>query len=209
MNKNILIALIIFAGLFFNSCKNSNSGNNQKEVNQEIKTENVETIPGEEKEAIGSDFAKQSVDDELADKIKNYITSKFLTEGDLRAIKEDQRKFQLYKIDLNNDGNKEVFVNFPTTYFCGTGGCTVLLLNSHLEMITRFSPTRTLYVEKTMQNGWSVLLTNSEGNWRKLIYENGTYPSNPTMVDTITEPPSGQAVIMFDEEGHNPKTYNF
>ena len=209
MNKKILMTIVILIGFFFSSCKNNNSENNQIGVSKEIKTKNEASIPVEEKEAIIADFAKQSVDDELADKIKNYITTKFLTEGDLRTITENQRKFQLYKIDLNNDGNKEVFVNFITSYFCGTGGCTILLLNSNLKMINKFTSTRTLFVEKTLQNDWRVLLTKSEGNWKKLIYESGSYPSNPTMVETTNEFPSGHAEIMFDENYSRPKTYNF
>ncbi len=204
MSKYILITIVILIGSFFSSCKN-----NQKKVSKEIKTEKEESIPMEEKEAIIADYAKQSIDDELADKIKNYIITKFLTEGDLRAITENQRKFQLYKIDLNNDGNIEVFVNFMTSYFCGTGGCTILLLNSNLEMINKFTSIRTLYVEQTLQNDWRVLLTKPDGNWRKLIYENGAYPSNPSMVETTNEFPSGHAEIMFDEDYSKQKTYNF
>ncbi|MGV8962078.1 MAG: hypothetical protein ACOH2V_01705 [Candidatus Saccharimonadaceae bacterium] len=201
MNKSILITFAIIAGLFFSSCKKSSSVNNQKEEKKEIKIKNEEPIV--------SDYAKQSVDDELADRVKNYITTKFLTEGDLRAISEDQRKFQLYKIDLNNDGKEEIFVNFITSYFCGSGGCTVLLLDNHLELVTRFSPTQTLYVDKTVENGWKVLLTYTEGKLRKLVYENGTYPSNPTMVEAINERPIEEAIKIFEEDFSKQKTYRF
>lgn len=205
MKKYILLLFVISTGLFFNSCKNDSSKNSKTEVHSEDGEKNSEYG----KVAELSDFAQQSVDDELAEKVKNYLITEFLTDGDLRAIKEDQRKFQLYKIDLNNDGNDEVFVNFMNSYFCGTGGCTVLLLDSDLELITRLSPTRTLYVEKILENGWSVLFTETEGNWKKLIYKNGTYPSNPTMVETTNELPSDQAQIMFDEESSKLKTYTF
>lgn len=203
MNNRILIAFAILSVLVFNSCKNNNSEKNQS---KEIKIESEGTIPVGTK---SDDYAKKVVDDELANKIKHYITDKFLTEGDIRAITEEQRKFQLYAIDLNNDGNEEVFVKFLTPYFCGTGGCTVLLLNSNLELITRFSPTQTLYVEKRTENSWSVLLTQAEGSWRKLIYENVTYPSNPTMVKPTDEQPSDDAEKLFDENAGKQKTYSF
>ena len=163
----------------------------------------------EENVTIATDYAKKSVDDELADKVKNYITTTFLTEADLRAITQDQRHFQLYKIDVNNDGNEEVFVNFATSYFCGTGGCTVLLLDSNLKLITRFSPTRTLYDEKKAENEWRILLTQTEGDWRKLVFENGTYPSNPTMVERTNDETEEHAEIMFDADKSKQKTYSF
>ena len=197
MNKSILITFAILSGLVFSSCKNTNSKN-------KIKGET--TIPVGTKDL---DYAKQSVDDELADKIKNYINTTFLTEADMRAISEDDRKFQFYKIDLNNDGKEEMFVNFGTPYFCGSGGCTVLLLNSSLELITRFSPTQVLFVENATENGWKVLFTRTEGSWKKLVYENDTYPSNPTMVEETNEQLSEDAEKLFDEDDSKLKTYSF
>ena len=196
MKKILLVTFTILTGLFFNSCKNPNSEKLKGEATIPVGTKNI-------------DDDKIGVDDELADKIKNYITSEFLTEADARAITEDQRKFQLHKIDLNNDGNEEVFVNFMTSYFCGSGGCTVLLLDSNLKLITRFSPTETLFVGEKVENDWRVILTHTEGSWRKLIYDNGTYPSNPTMVEKTTDEPSVNAVKMFDEDDSKQKTYNF
>lgn len=209
MNRSILLAFVILTGLFFNSCNNKKSKNEQIEVTNENQIEKKETAPKLEKKVAITDFSKQSVDDELADKIKSYITSDFLEEGDLRAIKEEQRKFQIYKIDLNKDGKEEIFVNFITSYFCGTGGCTVLLLDSNLELINRFSPTQTLYIEEDFQNDWKVIRTKSEGKWRKIVYENNAYPSNPTMVEEVDESPSEDALIMFNEENSNAKTYTF
>ena len=203
-----LITLIILTGCLFSSCESASTENSQTQADTELKTESEETIPKREG-AVESDFALQSVDDELADKIKYYLNTDFLTEGDLRAISEDQRKFQLYKVDLNGDGNDEVFVNFMTTYFCGTGGCTVLLLNSDLGLITRFSPVRTLYVEDAFKNGWKVLMTESEQKWRKLIYENSTYPSNPSVVEATNDTPGQQAEKLFDSDYQKSKTYDF
>lgn len=208
MKTNTLIILMIFTGSLFNSCKNSNLENGSAEAGNDDKIEKQETDTAEEHTAV-TDFAHHYVDDELAEKVKNHIISEFLTAGDLRAIKEDQRKFEIYKIDLNNDGKQEVFVNFMTYYFCGTGGCTLLLLDSDLKRITNFSPTRTLYIEKTEQKDWNVLFTKTEGNWRKLIYKNGSYPSNPTMVKATKESPSKNAEMIFDEHTIQPKIYTF
>lgn len=125
--------LIISIGLAFSSCKTDHSKN--------AETESIKTNPAEKETT--SQVEKPRNSDELTDKVKEYITTKYLTEADLRTISEDQRKFQLYLIDLNNDGKQEVFVNFNTSYFCGTGGCSILLLNDQLDPITKFTVTRT------------------------------------------------------------------
>lgn len=209
MKKNILILFLLITGLFLSSCNNKKTKENQLEVTQETETKKEKVTTTKEKEVIIADFADQSIDDKLAKKLKDYIATEFLKEGDLRAIKEEQRKFQLYKIDLNNDGEEEIFINFITSYFCGTGGCTVLLLDSNLELINSFSPTQTLYVEEILENDWKILLTKSEGEWRKLIYEDGAYPSNPTIIETEGEIPSENAVLLFNEDNSNAKTYTF
>ena len=192
MSKSTLITIAIITGLLFSSCRNNSSEN--KQVG--------------ESDTKSTDIATQNPNDELAEKINNYITTQFMTEADLRAISEEDKKFQFYAIDLNNDGKQEVFVNFITSYFCGTGGCTVLLLNSDMELITRFSPMGTFFVGELVENGWKVLITRVEGDWTKLIYKNGTYPSNPTLIEIAMDLPENAEKI-FDEDYSKQKTYSF
>lgn len=214
MNKIFTVSLILIM-LFFTSCKKQTDKNSKKEVKVETEVihEEIDTEPNHnsEQQNLNAEFIKQSVNDKLAIEIKNYITTKFLKEDDLKLITEDQRKFQFYQIDMNNDGENEIFVNFITSYFCGSGGCTVLLLNNKLKLITKFTVTKTpLFVEQTMKNGWRILLTKSEGELKELIYNNGTYPSNPSIIEkALYDAPSGHAEIMFDINFSKPKTYNF
>ncbi|MDZ7613001.1 MAG: hypothetical protein U5K51_04295 [Flavobacteriaceae bacterium] len=58
---------------------------------------------------------------------------------DLPILSEEDRKFQYFSVDLNGDGKDEYFVNFMTSYFCGTGGCSVVLLDHESNVITNFS----------------------------------------------------------------------
>lgn len=200
-NKRITItAIALLAGLLLNSCKNDTA----------VKETEKTVISNSEKEIISDDskYDKKTVNDELANKVKNYLTTSYLTEADLKAIEVDQRKFQLYQIDLNNNGENEIFVNFVTPYFCGSGGCTVLLLDKNLSLINAFSPARTFYVEDKLENGYKVILTNTEGSWRKLIFKNGSYPKNPTLLETTSDTVSKTAEILFNNDG-NAKTYEF
>ncbi len=153
----------------------------------------------------------ESVNDPLALKLKKYIVEQYMTEADLRTIDEKDRIFQLYEIDLNNDGKKEVFVNFVTPYFCGSGGCALLLLDADMKLISKFSVTRTpLYAEKAVVNGYRKLLTKSEGQWKELNFDGKKYPSNPTLLKKSTyEKPSSDAEIIFDDKYLKAKNYTF
>lgn len=190
--------LLLFIALTFSACKTDNS----KNADTEIKPDSVEI-------KTTSQVEKQEEDEEVAENIRKYITTKYLTEADLRAISEDQRKFQYQLIDLNNDGTDEVFVNFTTSYFCGTGGCNVLLLNHQFEPITKFTVTQIpLYAEQSTENDWRILLTKSEGKWRKLIYKDGTYPSNSSVAETTNTEPTEDTQLLFAED-NQLETYDF
>lgn len=205
MYKKNLSIFVFLCGFLFYSCKTTNVKNHQIAVINKDKERVIEI----NKEAESKENITQTKDDELANQIENYLTTSFLSENDLELMSENQRRFQLYKIDLNNDGKDEVFVKFITSYFCGTGGCTLLLLDNNFKLITKFTAIRTLYVEQTFQNNWKVIMTKSQGSWRKLIYANGSYPSNPSMVDITTQSPNSQVEIMFDANNSKAKTYTF
>lgn len=199
MKLKFVLAFMI-ASIAFISCKdNSKISEDSESIQEEIIDPEIITKVNEHDDRA-----------ELVEKVKSYITANYLTESDLRAISEEDRKFQLQEIDLNNDGKKEIFVNFMTPYFCGTGGCSILLLNDKIEPITKFTVTRTpIYVEKVAENEWRVLLTQSEGKWRKLIYKDNSYPTNPSMVETSKDAASEDAEILFGKDDENIKTYSF
>lgn len=199
MRLSRITVFLIFAGVLFNSCKNQEVKDSSTEIN------NIET--GEPVVIESENIDENST---LINNIENYILTEYLTERDLRTIPKDQRKFQLALFDLNNDGKDEIFINFITHYFCGTGGCNVLLLNDKMESITEFTVTRTpIYIEKSLENDWRILMLQSEEKWRKLIFKDGSYPSNPSLVEISKSLPTESADILFDNDAKTLKTYNF
>jgi len=162
------------------------------------------------KTADSTQYAALIAEDELVVNIRNFLINDYL-KNDLEYLPESDRKFQFYKIDLNDDGSSETFVRFMTSYFCGSGGCTFLLLDNNEEIITRFSVTRApIFIEKTKRNGWAVLLVKDAGIFKELVYENGTYPSNPSLLPKAPyDKSSGHAEVLFDESNSNIKTYEF
>lgn len=138
---------------------------------------------------------------DTAEKIAHYIANEYLTPGDLKAIPMNDRKFRYQHIDLNGDGQMEVFVSFYTPYFCGTGGCSLVLLDDHLKPITKFTvTTNRIFAGPEMKNGWKTLLIEDNKGWKELIFDNGKYPSNPSLLPVTSKQISDKAQGVFVEK---------
>lgn len=137
--------------------------------------------------------------DSTAEKIAHYIATEYIKPEDLEAMEISDRKFRYKEIDLNGDGNKEVFVIFSTPYFCGTGGCSMILLDDQLKPITKFTVIRPpVFADPETKNGWKILYIKDREEWRELIFENGKYPSNPSVLPATTKKPSDNAIGIFE-----------
>lgn len=201
-----IIYLFLGLSLIYVSCKtDSKKAIDQKEVT-EIDTIAVKNNDIESR----SKYVRQSTDEQTANNIKNFLVNDFLKD-DLSFLKDNDRKFQFYKIDLNGDGNDEIFVRFMGPYFCGSGGCTFLLLDKYGEIITRFTVTRApIFVESNKINDWSLLLVKDSGVFKELTFKDGSYPSNPSMLPKAPyDAPSGHAQVLFHDELYESKTYEF
>lgn len=56
---------------------------------------------------------------------------------DLDVLEDADRRFLAESVDLNNDGKNEMFVMMLSRYFCGSGGCTWMILGQNGEVVTR------------------------------------------------------------------------
>ena len=154
-------------------------------------------------------YAPQSTNEQTAANLRNFLRS--YTADDYQLLTENDRRFQFYEVDLNDDGKKEIFVRFLGPYFCGSGGCTFLLLDNYGEIITKFTVTRApIFVEPKKVNDYSLLLVKDSGVFKELVYKNGTYPGNPSVLPKAPyDAPSGHAEVMFDEDFARCKTFIF
>ncbi|WP_185153452.1 alpha/beta hydrolase [Fulvivirga lutimaris] len=155
-------------------------------------------------------YAPQTVDDELAVEINQYLISDYL-KREIKVMNEADRQYQFHKIDLNEDGVDEIFIRFESTFFCGSGGCTYLLMDVNFNTITQFTVMNApIYVEPQKVNGWKVLLVKSEGEPKELKFEDGTYPANPSVLPKAPfNSPSAQALVLFDDDTSKSKVYQF
>lgn len=168
------------------------------------------TVMGNNDNADRLMYAEESLDKQTAANVRNFIRNSYL-KGDLKFVKENDRKFQFYRIDLNGDGDKEIFVRLFTSFFSGTGGETLLLLDKYGEIITRFTVIRPpVFVERSKVNGWALMLVKDRGEYKELKYINGTYPSNPSVLKKAPyDAPSSNAFVMFGEGTNQSKTFTF
>ena len=205
----MFLALLLLSG----SCEKEKKKdlNLEAPVHEEApSTENPDSKPmGEENGIAQDEFVPQSTDQQTANNLRNFLKS--YTANDYEYLTDLDKRFQFFKVDLNGDGNEEIFVRFMGPNFCGTGGCTFLLLDKYGEVITRFTVTRApIFIETKKVNGWSLLLVRDSGVFKELIFENGSYPDNPSVLPKAPyDAPSGHAMVMFDEEFAKSKTFTY
>lgn len=110
------------------------------------------------------------------------------------------------RVDLNDDGAPEALVYLMGSYTCGSGGCTMLILEStgqSYEMVSRMTlvnPPVVIANEKTA--GWKDLIIYVQGggatpHYARLQFDGSRYPSNPSIVPAVSSdvPLSGTAIL--------------
>ena len=121
-------------------------------------------------------------------KIAYFISNQFLTEGDFRVLETNDRKFQYQATDLNGDRIDEYLVSFSSPYFCGSGGCNLLILDKNFNLITNFTITRTpVLVDSKTTNGWNDIILWSNGDYHRMKFNlrDKSYPSNPSVEEVL------------------------
>ena len=205
---SLLLSLLIL------SCQPGKKESPEKSETDSNEIESVQkdepsNVPAETEQAPQQNYVAQSTDEQTANNLKVFL--KNYTGDDYASLSDLDKKFQFYELDLNDDGNKEIFVRLMGPYFCGSGGCTFLLLDKYGEVITKFTVTRApIFRESKKVNGLSLLLVKDSGVFKELIFENGSYPPNPSVLPKAPyDAPSGHAEVMFDENFAPSKTFEY
>ncbi|WP_153798064.1 hypothetical protein [Foetidibacter luteolus] len=152
----------------------------------------TDTVPAE---AYGiNTYGKQA-----AENVKATLTKMYSGDLEKNIIDSISRKFIIFQYDLNGDDAKEIFVGLTGPYFCGTGGCTCLLLDSAGNSITAFTVTDyPLIVAGTKTNGWKDLILSSRGTNHLVKYNGKKYPSNPSVLPAYKETPGDELPRLLD-----------
>jgi hypothetical protein len=102
----------------------------------------------------------------------------------------DEIVYEYDKIDLNNDGNDEIFVTIISHGFVGSGGASGFLLkqkNNSYTLVNKFylvnSP---IILSNSTTNGWTDLIMNVKNRLPAIMkYDGQKYPSNPSVEPAI------------------------
>ena len=123
--------------------------------------------------------------------VKRLLLTKYADDIKKQLIDSFSRKFILIEYDFNSDGSKEILVGLNGSYFCGSGGCTLLLLKSNGEIVTSFSVSEIPVIVATSKtNGWNDLYIYSNKKFRVVKFDGNKYPSNPSMLPVLNTMPS-------------------
>jgi hypothetical protein len=104
---------------------------------------------------------------------------------------DDDTQYSAAFVDLRDNGAREVVVYLSGSAWCGTGGCTMLILapeGASYKVVTKTTVTRLpIRMLATKSNGWHDISVVARINGNEPLYEsvlsyNGkTYPTNPSV----------------------------
>jgi len=141
---------------------------------------------------------------------KEFLQSYFKEDLQKGLLDTMSRQFLLQEADLNNDGKDELFVGLTGPYFCGSGGCTFLLLDQRGKLITKFTVSDyPVFVDTTVTRGWEDLLVQSRGKFHRLKFSGTKYPGNPSVAPVIDSLPSKGTQAIFDQWEDKDKWQRF
>jgi hypothetical protein len=191
MNKLCLLPLIsVFLAVF--SCNNeekkadtsaptadSSAPVIKPEIGTTFDPDTTDTFPG-------SAYNPATTSPTTANLVSQTIQNKFKADLEKDLIDSFSRRFIFFEYDLNDDGNKEIFVGVTGTYFCGSGGCSPYLLDNQGNVITHFSVSDyPIVIDNNKTNGWRDLFIRSGGKDRIVKFDGKKYPSNPSTLPAL------------------------
>lgn len=203
MKKNLFIICSLFA-LGFSGCQSQSKKNveDSKDTTAVMASENAKS--SESESLIMSEDETQATESSSSDNttrlVKLTLASKYKNDIDKGLIDQSSRKFIYSEYDLNGDSKKEIFVGLTGSYFCGSGGCSIYLLDDEGNVITFFSVAEyPIAIDTRKTNGWNDLLINSNGKFHIMKFNGRKYPSNPSVQKAIKDYPSDDFARVLSE----------
>lgn len=88
-------------------------------------------------------------------------------------------------VDLNNDSENDAVVLLQGAGWCGSGGCTMLVLKaegSNFTVVSRSTVTRApVRISESSSHGWQDIIVRSGGADKLMQFDKNGYPLNPSM----------------------------
>lgn len=185
---------LISGPLLFGCNSENKTGNNLKNNDTVLSVEKA-TVKQEDSTA----FPKKTADNNTVSLVQTKLTAMFKDDLSKNLIDEQSRKFKLFEYNINDDPKNEIFVGLSGPYFCGSGGCTVLLMSANGELITKFTVVDyPITIANTQTKGWKDLVLTSNGKDHLMKFNGTKYPSNPSIQTVYTPNPKESLVKGLD-----------
>lgn len=150
-------------------------------------------------------FAQTSREDSVRRFLQNYAGK-----NNFQDDKETQYSYAF--VDLNGDGKKEAIVYLDGRPWCGSGGCTTLILardGRSWKIVTKLTITQPpIRVLTRTSNGWHGIGLWVRGGIQEsyeaeLRFNGKTYPTNPSVPPArpLVGEAAGQVVIPSSDDG--------
>jgi hypothetical protein len=163
----------------------------------------TDEIPGEQ-------YLTEASSKQTAELVRLTLQTDFKADIDKGIIDSISRKFVFFEYDLNEDGKKEIFVGLFGTYFCGSGGCTMYLIDSQGNKITVFTVAgNPVVIDNNKTNGWKDLFIYSGKKNRIVKFDGKKYPSNPSTLTALSVAPGDGLPRALDIMNDNYPRFSF
>lgn len=168
----------LLSGMLLLSCNSSdkklNAGQNNSDSTVKIQQSAESTI-----DTTATKLHKADL--KTVELVKHKLSTMFKDDLAKNLIDAQSRKFKLFEYNLNEDPKKEIFVGLTGSYFCGSGGCTLLLLSPEGKLINKFTVVDyPIMIGNTINKGWKDLILPSNGKDHLMKFNGKNYPSNPS-----------------------------
>lgn len=104
-------------------------------------------------------------------------------------------------INLDNDGVDDAVVLLQGQSWCGSGGCTMLVLQgdgASYRIVSKSTVTREpVRIAESISHGWKDLIVHSDGAEKLLQFDGRAYPANPSMESTAKQEQIDSAHTIF------------
>ncbi len=200
--KNIaFITLILFGFAACNGTQKKGSSNAAEN------STNDDTLQGKSTDSLTGTSSRIN---KTAALVKSALIELYKDDLAKNLIDTASRKFVFSEQDLNGDGSNEIFVGTTGPYFCGSGGCTVLLLDANGLLINRFTVVGyPLFVDSEKSNGWYDLVVPSGNKKRLLKFDGKKYPSNPSVQPVYSKTVNDQLPRALDMDNEQNRWFTF
>jgi len=149
---------------------------------------------------LGSNQAKSTDNIVLIKALETYIEK--------QGANPKETQYRMAEIDLNGDKKKDALVLLQDSYWCGTGGCTMLVFtnkNNNFKLVSAISLVRDpVIISETKTKNWRDIIVHVSGGGGDsknvaLKFNGSSYPTNPSMIKPLATNAKIQGTKIFSD----------